>query len=72
MPDLKPDEIRKAAIADELEARYERVKSFPEALPDGYTRLLELRQIVPDVLQELRRDLPKPDNSMQERFRFER
>lgn len=73
MPEPTPDLRRREAIAAELQARFERVKDFPERMPDGMARLLELRQLIPDVLNELRRDLPGETASagLQARFRFE-
>ena len=74
MPDETPDPFRRQAIAAELEARFDRVKDFPERMPDGFARLMDLRQIIPDVLIELRRDLPgeKASARLQAHFRFER
>lgn len=74
MPDSLPDLSRRAAIAAELQARFDRVKDFPERMPDGLARLMDLRQIIPDVLAELRRDLPgeKASAELQAHFRFER
>lgn len=69
----KPDTHRREAIAAELQARFDRVKDFPERMPDGWPRLMELRQLIPDVLEELRRDLPgeKASAGLQALFRFE-
>lgn len=69
-----PDTSRREAIASELQARFDRVKDFPERMPDGWPRLMELRQLIPDVLDELRRDLPSEEASagLQVHFRFER
>lgn len=73
MPDSTPDPIRREAIAAELQARFDRVKDFPERMPDGVARLMDLRQIIPDVLAELRRGLPGENASagLQAHFRFE-
>lgn len=73
MPDSTPDPSRREAIAAELQARFERVKDFPERMPDGMARLLDLRQLIPDVLSELRRDLPGETTGAgyQAHFRFE-
>jgi hypothetical protein len=73
MPDWMPDPSRREAIAAELQARFERVKDFPERMPDGMARMLELRQIIPDVLNELRRDSPSEivGAGLQGRFEFE-
>lgn len=72
MSDLSPEQIRRQAIVNELEIAYDRVKGFPEDRPDGFIRLLELRQLVPDILHELRRGLPvkKKGEGMQANFRF--
>lgn len=73
MTDLTPDLSRRAALAAELQARFDRVKDFPERLPDGLARLMDLRQLIPDVIDELRRDLPGENASagLQAHFRFE-
>lgn len=73
MPEQTPDLSRRETIAAELQARFERVKDFPERMPDGMARLMDLRQLIPDVLDELRRDLPgeTPSAGLQTRFRFE-
>lgn len=73
MPNSMPDPTRREAIAAELQARFDRVKDFPERMPDGLARLMDLRQLIPDVLEELRRDLPgeKTSAGLQAHFRFE-
>lgn len=65
---------RRAVIAAELQTRFDRVKDFPERMPDGFARLMDLRQLIPDVLDELRRDLPdeKASEGLQANFKFER
>lgn len=73
MTDATSDPRRREDIAAELQARFDRVKDFPERMPDGLARLLELRQLIPDVLDELRRNLPgeKASAGLQAHFRFE-
>ena len=73
MPDSTPDASRREAIIRELQVRFDRVKYFPERMPDGLARLLDLRQLIPDVLDELRRGLPSENASAgsQAHFRFE-
>lgn len=74
MPDSTQDPSRREAIAAELQARFDRVKDFPERMPDGLALLIELRQLIPEVLDELRRDLPgeKASARLQAHFMFER
>lgn len=73
MSDLSPDQIRRQAIAEELELAYERVKEFPENNRLGFIKLIELRNLIPDVIGELRRGIPRTrSDGMQKQFRFER
>lgn len=44
-----------AALIDDARAKYDAVKMAPEHMPDGYIKLIELRNVVPDLLLELER-----------------
>ena len=39
-----------AEIVEKVRAAYDRVKLFPESMPDGKMRLLELRALIPELL----------------------
>lgn len=66
------DLVQRANLVLRLRRAYERCAYFPEDMPDGFARLIDLRGIVPDVLYELEKDLPRRslEPEGQERFEF--